>query len=75
MDFNLSEAAILNESQGAETVGDVTLFREIESLAGWTERIDVKNREYFAYTLAGHRLELRVEDERVTIAKVGNETR
>ncbi|UFZ02341.1 hypothetical protein LQG66_23975 [Bradyrhizobium ontarionense] len=50
VNFNLSDAAIVNQSRNAEMVGDVSLFRSIDHLAAWAEPGDVRNREYFAYT-------------------------
>lgn len=72
MNVDLSSVAIINESSSSEVVGDVTLFRNFESLAAWTEPIDVENNEYFAYSLAGDRLNLNVESDRVKVTKAND---
>jgi len=67
MNEDLSTIAILNESRRADVGGDVSLFRHVSGLARYVEPIDVRNGEYFAYTLAGQRLDLIVENGKVRV--------
>ncbi|GLH78083.1 hypothetical protein SSBR45G_29910 [Bradyrhizobium sp. SSBR45G] len=71
MKLNLSDAAVVNETNNADAVGDISLFKTLESLTSWAEPVDVRYGEYFAYTLSGQALALGVEHHRVTVAKVG----
>jgi hypothetical protein len=67
MNEDLSTIAILNESRRADVGGHLSLFRHVSGLARYVEPIDVRNGEYFAYTLAGQRLDLIVENGKVRV--------
>ena len=66
-------AVILNESQRAEIIGEVGLYRNISRLIEHLEPIDVENNEFFAYTLEGNRLDLSVENDKIKAVKAAAE--
>jgi len=67
--MDICDLIVLNESRHEDSAGDVTLFASLAALASHVEPIDVVNDEYFAYTLAGERLLLKVEDGDVRVVR------
>ncbi|HLX17764.1 MAG TPA: hypothetical protein VKS24_21445 [Bradyrhizobium sp.] len=70
---SLESVVVLNESQQAEVVGEVSLYRSISRLIEHLEPIDVENNEFFAYALRGNRLDLSVENDQVQVVKASAE--
>lgn len=70
---SLENVVVINESQTAEVAGEVDLFKSISRLVEHIEPIDVENNEFFAYTLAGDRLDLSVENDQVQVVKASTE--
>lgn len=68
MTVDLDQSILINESSDPDVPGDVSLFRSVSDAAQYLEPIDVRNNEYFAYSLDGRELLLRVENNRVRIA-------
>ncbi len=62
-ELNSAEYFILNESNSPFQPGDVRFFHSLESLLVNVEAIDVRNREYFAFTSKGHKLLLSAETD------------
>lgn len=60
-------AVLVNESDDPDVPGDVSLFRSIADAEQWLEPVDVRNGEYFAYTLDGRELGLTIESGCVKI--------
>jgi len=54
----LSEIVVVNESSAEEVPGDVSIFRHAEDACAWLEHWWVEDKEGFAITAAGHRIEL-----------------
>ena len=59
---------LILESSRPDTLGDVSLFRTSAEAAACLEAIDVRNNEYFAYTLDGRRLTLTADAGSVYVA-------
>jgi hypothetical protein len=69
MNYDLSSIAVLHESRQRDVGGDVSVFRDLPTLARAVEPIDVRNAEYFAYTLQGQPLDLSVENDRIRVTR------
>ena len=54
---------ILNESDQPDQPGDVNIFRNIDSLLGYVEAIDVRNNEYLTFTTDGRKITLSAEED------------
>ena len=70
---NPESVVVLNESQQSEVVGEVCLYKSISRMIEHLEPIDVENNEFFAYTLAGDRLDLSVENDQIRVVKAATE--
>jgi hypothetical protein len=57
-----AEIVVVNESRDQATPGDVSVFRTADEACGWLEPWWVENGEGFAFTTAGERLMLGVDD-------------
>ena len=67
----LSEIVVVNESSDEAVAGDVSIFRHAGDACAWLEYWWVEDKEGFAITAAGHRIELGVGAKRdVVIAGV-----
>lgn len=56
----LSEIVVVNESSEEAVAGDVSIFRHADDACAWLEHWWVEDKEGFAITAAGHRIELGV---------------
>lgn len=56
----LSEIVVVNESSDEAVAGDVSIFRHAGDACAWLEYWWVEDKEGFAITAAGHRIELGV---------------
>lgn len=56
----LSEIVVVNESSDEAVAGDVSIFRHADDACAWLEHWWVEDKEGFAITAAGHRIELGV---------------
>lgn len=64
----LADIVVVNESRNEATAGDVSVFRSAGEACGWLEHWWVETGKGFAFTAAGHRLTLGVDDkDRVTV--------
>ncbi|QEX18237.1 hypothetical protein FRZ44_35420 [Hypericibacter terrae] len=62
-----ASAILVNESSRADLPGDITLFHSPSAAESKLEAVDVRNGEYFAFTLAGRRLNLSLDGGMVKI--------
>jgi len=63
----LSDIVIVNESRDEAVAGDVYIFRSAGEACVWLEHWWVENDEGFAFTAAGGRLTLGVDDTKRVI--------
>ena len=63
----LSEIVVVNESSDEAVAGDVSIFRHAGDACAWLEHWWVEDKEGFAMTAAGHRIELGVGPKREVI--------
>lgn len=63
----LSEIVVVNESSDEAVGGDVSIFRHAGDACAWLEQWWVEDKEGFAITAAGHRIELGVGPKREVI--------
>lgn len=65
---------IILESRNPDTLGDLSLFRDIADAERSLEAIDVKGGEFFGYTFDGSRLALSASGQVVKI-ELANDTK
>jgi hypothetical protein len=63
----LSEIVVINESSDEAVAGDVSIFRHAGDACAWLEHWWAEDKEGFAITAAGHRIELGVGPKREVI--------
>lgn len=63
----LSEIVVLNESSDEVVAGDVTIFRHAGDVCAYLEYWWVEDKEGFAITAAGHRIDLGVGPKREVV--------
>jgi hypothetical protein len=59
----LADIVVVNESRDEATAGDVSVFRSAGEACSWLEHWWVENGQGFAFTAAGDRLMLGVDDK------------
>jgi hypothetical protein len=65
----LADIVVVNENRHEATAGDISVFRSAGEACSWLEHWWVENGEGFAFTAAGDRLTLGVDDkDRVIVA-------
>jgi len=64
---DLDAAVIILESSDPDTLGDLSLFHDVARAQDALEAIDVRNGEYFGFTLGGRPLRFTTDGQRVRI--------
>ena len=74
MNNNLENAVLILESKSEEGGGDVSLYRDVTQAERALEARDVRNNEFFGFTLGGRKLELKAAGEQVLISEGADKT-
>lgn len=69
----IDDPILVLESNKPDVLGDLSIFRNVLLAEKKLEPIDVENNEYYAWTLTGKRLSLKVDRGKVQISLASND--